>query len=170
MPQTVLNPVGRPAAGRVGLWWVPAIANVNAPTAIELNAGVNITNAVYAFGDGATQSTIARRKYGYVAEVKSLGRVTFEPPAIEYDDTPQTAGVGDYLYLTTLVEGATGYIVHRRDLEPSIDFVAAQKVDVRQATLGYRARVDVGDTEGEMFRIRQVIVYGSKWSDGVAVV
>lgn len=170
MPQTVLDPAGKPAAGRVGLWWVPAIANVNAPTVSELTAGINITNAVYGFGDGSTQSTIARRKYGYAAEVRSLGRVTFEPPALEYDDDPQSATfAGDYVYLTTLIEGATGFVVHRRGLPPSTDFAALQKVDVRQASLGYRARIDVGDAEGEMFRCRQAIVYGGKWADGASV-
>lgn len=170
MAQTVFDPAGRPAAGRVGLWWVAAIADIDAPTVAELNAGVNISNAVYTFGDGASQSTVARRKYGYAAEVRSLGRVTFEPPALEYDDDPQGTAVGtDYDYLTSLVEGAQGFIVHRRDVAPDLDFVAAQIVDIRQASLGYKARVDVGDTEGEMFRIRQTIVYGGQWADDVAV-
>ena len=170
MSTTVYDPAGRPAAGRVGLWWVPAIANIEAPTVAELSAGTNITTAVFGFGDGASQSTVARRKYGYAAEVRSLGRVTFEPPALEYDDDPQGTSIGtEYAYLDDLVEGAQGFIVHRRDLPNSDAFAAAQLVDVRQATLGYKARIDVGDAEGEMFRIRQTIVYGGKWADDATV-
>lgn len=169
MPTTLYDPAGRPAAGKVSLWWVPAIANINAPTVIEMTAGTNITNAVYGFGDGATQATIARRKYGYAAEVRSLGRVNFEPPVLEYDDNPQaTAGTG-YEYLAVLVQGATGFLVHRRDIDVATLPVLGQKVDVRQATLGYQARVDVGDTEGEMFRIRQTVVYGGQWKDGAVL-
>lgn len=170
MPQTVFDPAGRPTAGRVGLWWVPTIANVNAPTVAELNAGINITNAVYGFGDGATQAKVERRKYGYAASVQSFGRVSFAPPALEWDTDPQGTAVGtDYDYETTLVEGATGFLVHRRDVEPDDDFAAAQKVDVRQASLGYVARVDVGDTDGEMFRNRCEVIYGGKWADDVTV-
>ena len=168
MPATLYDPAGRPAAGKVSLWWVPAIANINAPTVIEMTAGTNITNAVYGFGDGATQSTIARRKYGYSAEVRSLGRVSFEPTALEYDDNPQATGTG-YEYLAVLVQGAVGFLVHRRDVDVATLPLATQKVDVRSATLGYQARVDVGDTEGEMFRIRQTIVYGGQWKDGAVL-
>lgn len=170
MAQTVYDPAGRPTAGRVGLWWVDTIADIDNPAAAELNAGVNLTNAVYGFGDGATQSKVDRRKYGYSASVQSFGRVSFSPPALEWDTDPQGTAVGtDYDYETTLVEGATGYLVHRRDVLPSEDFAASQIVDIRQATIGYVARVDVGDTEGEMFRNRAEIIYGGQWVDGATV-
>ena len=168
MPATLYDPAGRPAAGKVSLWWVPAIANINAPTVIEMTAGTNITNVVYAFSDGATQNTVDRRKYGYANVMKSFGRATFEPAALEYDDSPQTAGVG-YEYLAVLVEGAVGFIVHRRDIDISVAPAAAQKVDVRAASLGYQARVDVGDTEGEMFRIRQAIIYTGARKDNAVL-
>lgn len=171
MSETVYDPSGIPAAGLVTLWWVPAIADASlAPTVLEMGAATNITNAVYSFGDGSTQNTVSRRKYGYDSEVTSFGRIVFSPTALEYDVDPQGTDAGtEYDFAADLTPNVDGFIVHRRGLAPDTAVAADQIVDVRRAKLSEPMPIDVGDTEGEMFRDRQTVIYTGPWANGVAV-
>lgn len=161
-----LDPAGINAAGNVGLFWVPAIADPQTGATIaELNAGINISNAVYAYDEGAEQSTTSRVKYGYKSERKSLGMPIYNIAALEYDDDPQgTAVGGQYAYKATLAEGAVGFLVHRRGVPPTTAFTATQKIDIRSAELGRQLRVAVAaGTEGEKLRLRQSVAVGDTW-------
>lgn len=166
-----LDPIGINASGLVTLFWVPAIASpATAVTIPQLNAGINISNALYAWDEGGTQTTNERVKYGYLTARKSLGRPTYDIQPIEYDDDPQgTSAGGQYAYTTTLVEGASGFFVHRRGLPPTTAFAASQKVDIRQVVLGHQFRVPVAPgEEGQKFRIRQTVETGAVWN-GIVV-
>ena len=156
-----LDPPGIDAAGKGGLYFVPAIAKITAPTVAELNAGVNLSCLVYGWNPNGSQGKVERVRYCYTNSAESLGRVTYAPDAIEYDYDPQKASesTGDYAHVAKLAPGTKGYIVDRRGLAPSVAFASTQTLEiVMPVELGEQMPMVIdAKVEGEKLRYQQSI-------------
>lgn len=168
-----LDPAGIDAAGKGGLYFVPAIANVEAPTVEELNKGVNLSCMVYGWNPNGTQSKVERTRYCYVNAAESNGRVTYAPDAIEYDYDPQKVkeATGDYAHVAKLAPGTKGFIVDRRGLAPTVPFAATQILEiVMPVELGEQMPMQIDPkNEGEKLRYSQTVAVIGNVARSVAI-
>lgn len=160
MSLTLVEPTGIGVAGRVNLYWVPAIADPTAPKLAELNAGVNLSKIVYAWDPNGSQATQERWRYGSESGGTSLGSVKYDPAELEYDYDPQAPDqpTGEYSHYAKLTPGLGGWLVDRRGLAVGSPLDASQVVDLYPAKLGVRVRVAaVASNEGETLHVRQKV-------------
>lgn len=160
MTLTPVEPAGIDAAGKVSLWWFPAIVDLKNPTLAELGAGVNLSLIVYDWDPNGTQGSTERSHYGSASVGTSLGRNKYDPAEILYDYDPQDVdGAEDeYEHYSTLIPGLTGVLGDRRGLTPDVAPAAGQVWDLFPAQLGARNRVAVqASEEGAKLRVRQKI-------------
>lgn len=164
------DPPGINAAGEGTLLWVPAIEDINAPTAEEINAGINLSCVVYGFSVDATQNRVERVKYCSKTVTEQLGQARWTIDDIEYDYDPQSPDDGDYGHYGELTPGLLGFLVDRRGLEPTEAVESGQFVNVFAAELGVQIPLAIdARNEGEKHRVRQpVAVRGSAINVAVA--
>lgn len=168
VPTFPLDPPGIDAAGNGALWFVPAIADINAPTVTEIEAGVNLSCALYSFGITVEQASTDRTRYCYREAVQRPGRVTRTIDRIRYDYDPQNPDSAEYGYYTELTPGRHGFIVDRRGLDARTELLAAgQYVHITPVTLGGRDDVAIDPAaEGETLSVEQLVfVSGEKVRD-----
>lgn len=137
--------------GREAWWWVPSIANIAAPTASEINAGVRVSQ--WMTKDGATgfkPTTADAPTSGKesVFDTATNGRVSFDNPMWRFR---RQDGV-DTVY-NTLTQDATGYAVRRNSLTAATAVASAQKLEVYPVICSLRGRVDQDDNQPERFEI-----------------
>lgn len=156
-----MDAAGIDAAGKGGLYFVPTIADVNAPTVAELNAGINLSCLVYSWNPNGSQSKVERTRYCYTSTAESLGRTTYAPDAIEYDYDPQKVNesTGEYAHVAKLAPGTKGFLVDRRGLRPTEPFAASQVLEiVMPVELGEQMPIVIDPkNEGEKLRYQQQI-------------
>lgn len=160
MSMTAVEPSGIGVAGRVALFWVPAIADPSAPTLAELTAGVNLSKIVYAWDPNGSQGTQERWRYGSESGGTSLGTVKYDPAELEYDYDPQEPddAAGEYSHYGKLTPGLGGWLVDRRGVAIGAALAADQVIDLYPSKLGVRVRAAaVASNEGETLRIRQKV-------------
>lgn len=137
--------------GREAWWWVPSIANQNAPTASEINAGIRISQWMTKTGatgfqpDTADAPTSGKES---VFDTATNGRITFSNPMLEFK---KQDGV-DTVY-NTLTQDAVGYLVRRNSLLAAAAVASAQKLEVYNVICSATARVDQDDNQPEKIRI-----------------
>ena len=163
MSMTAVEPTGINVAGKVSLYFVPAIATIAAPKLTEMNAvaSCNISRVVYAWDPNGSQGVTERSHYGSKFAGTMLGRAKFDPAELEYDDHPQNAtpGTGEYAHVGKLTPGLTGFLVDRRGLDVDLALAVGQKVDVYPCKLGDQIPMAaVGTNEGETLRLHQKVV------------
>jgi hypothetical protein len=114
--------------GMVKVSFVPAIANIAAPTATELNAGTSLEGRLTPDGltTGAETAEVDSSKLNSVSNAAVTGRRTFTI-GVKY---VRGDGVNDKAVEAALVYGAKGYIVVRRDKLATVAWTAADKVEV----------------------------------------
>jgi len=117
--------------GKTDVWWVVTIASKTAPTAAEINAGVNLTSFVAKDGvatnfnkNNVDSATIAESFNSQI--VGSFGS-DLELTMFR-DDTADTAW-------NLCVYGTNGFVVLRRGVTSGTTAVAAQKVEVFPAQM-----------------------------------
>mgnify|MGYP006197171725 CR=1 FL=1 len=137
--------------GRERWDWVPAIANIAAPTTAELNAGIRISQ--WMTKDGATgfspdTADAPTSSIESVFDTNVNGRVSFSGPRIRLKKQSGT----DTAY-TTLVADATGYITRRKSLTAATAFASAQPLQVFPVMCGYRAWLDQDDNMPERYDV-----------------
>src|SRR5690349_8946165 len=82
-------PVGVAANGNVKVFWVNTIADPTAPTATELNAGIDLSCALTSFGLGYSQDTTEDVRICSTQTFQSPGAIAYTMDDIEYIVTPQ---------------------------------------------------------------------------------
>jgi hypothetical protein len=123
--------------GMLKVSWVTTIANLTAPTAVELNAGTSLEGVLVA--DGLTISSetgeVDNSKLNSTANTVIVGRGTWTL-SIKYvrGDAANTAAVA---VEAAMVPKANGYLVVRRDILASTAWAAAQKVEIYPGQIGY---------------------------------
>jgi hypothetical protein len=123
--------------GMVKVSWVPTISNIASPTVAELTAGTPLEGAL--LPDGLTISAdtaeVDNSKMNSIANTVIVGRGTWTL-SIKYvrGDAANTYAVA---VETAMAPKANGYLVVRRDIVSTTAFIAAQKVEVYPAQVGY---------------------------------
>lgn len=133
------------ANGKDSWFWVPAIADMAAPTATEVNAvsGVNISCFLLAEQDGVTGTTEKVRLARLLCETSTtegLGEQTWSLADIMGVFDPQAAAGSDGKKAWELFkDGADGYLVRRQGViadSASAAAAAGQFVDVFRVEVG----------------------------------
>jgi hypothetical protein len=122
--------------GKTRVTWVATaddIADIDAPTVAELNAGTDLQQ--YITPDGlafpATTGKIDNSNLGSTFTTQTNGRRSFDP-MIKFHRTSPTADV----VRTIMVYGATGFIVIRRGVLKGTAYAAGQEVQVYPVEIG----------------------------------
>lgn len=117
--------------GMIKVSWVPTIANIGAPTLAELAAGVDMECRLTPDGltTGAETAEVDSSKLCSTSNSAVVGRRTFTV-GVKYvrGDDEEAQAVEE-----ALVYGARGFLTVRRDLSATVDYAAAQKIEVYPA-------------------------------------
>jgi hypothetical protein len=137
--------------GREAWWWVPSIANMLAPTAAEINAGIRISQWMTA--DGATgfapetaDAPTSNIESTFDSNVN--GRRTFSGPKLRLKKQSGT----DTAY-TTLTPDATGYLVRRKSLTAATAVASLQSVQTFAVMCGETALLDIEPNMPERYDV-----------------
>lgn len=140
-----------PADGKTRVYWVTTIANINAPTTTELNAGIALNSTITADGlvgfkpDTADVDTSALDS---TFNTMVNGRTSFSGTMLRLKKQSGTDTI-----FTTLIRDAAGYIVIRRSIAAGTAWASAQPCEVYPALCGEVARVDVEPNSLERYEI-----------------
>ncbi|MGC5019011.1 hypothetical protein [Micromonospora sp. DT47] len=129
-----------PVDGNTRVAWVPAISNKALPTTTELNAGLLLQSLVTADGLAGFEPETADVDTTSLASTfntVTIGRDTFSGTMLRLKKQDGT----DTAY-NTLIRGAAGYIVIRRDVLETTAWTAAQKVEVYPVVCGQTKRLN----------------------------
>lgn len=139
------------ADGKTRVAWVPSIANINAPTTTELNAGMLLHSTLTADGLVGLRPETADVDTSSLDSTFSTtvnGRTSFSGTMLRLKKQSGTDTIFD-----TLVRDAAGYLVVRRSVAASTAWASAQKVEVYPALCGEVARVDPEPNTVERYEI-----------------
>lgn len=140
-----------PGDGKVRVDWVPAIANKNAPTLTELNAGIRVSQWMTSDGLAGFRPETADVPVSGIEDTfdtNTNGRRSFSGTMLRFKK--QTGS--DVVY-TTMVPDATGFVTVRRSVAASAAFASAQPVQVFAVICGETAWMDPEPNTVERFEI-----------------
>ncbi|MFJ2162361.1 hypothetical protein [Streptomyces sp. NPDC087856] len=135
--------------GKTRVAWVTSIANINAPTATELNAGLDLTKRITPDGLKADPTTadVDTSSLASKFDTKTVGRIGFENElTMKRGDNPS-----DDAPYTTLVYGTVGFMVVRRGIDYTTAWTTGQQVEVYPAICGERANIAPAANEVSKF-------------------
>lgn len=139
------------ADGKTRVSWVTTIANINAPTTTELNAGILLNSTITADGlvgfkpDTADVDTSALDS---TFNTMVNGRTSFSGTLLRLKKQSGTDTI-----FTTLTRDTAGYIVIRRSIAAGTAYASAQAIEVYPSLCGEVARVDVEPNSLERYEI-----------------
>jgi hypothetical protein len=157
MPVTI--PSGVKAEGTLKVAFVPTIAVVTAPTTVEVNAAGALDVSFFLtagnFQPTGEQARGEDRRVGSKQTFETLGREKSTIADLEYIADPQAAAaVVTNKAMELFVPGVSGFFVVRYGLDAeTVDFTAAQKVDVWPMIFGVQNKVVLADND-EFAKIR----------------
>jgi hypothetical protein len=114
--------------------YVPAVANINAPTTTELNAGILLQSVMTPDGLTGFEPTTAdvdNSALNSTFDTKTIGRDSFSGTKLIFKK--QTTGDTTY---TTLTRGTAGFIVVRRYIDNATAWASTQVVEVYPVIFG----------------------------------
>lgn len=111
--------------GNIRVSWVPTIANINAPTAAELNAGTRMDTVMTPDGlrTPFDAADVDNSKLSSTFDTAQVGRRNVKPGVTYIRQLPRVLE-------NILVYQAVGNLVVRRETTAATAFAAAQKVEV----------------------------------------
>lgn len=114
--------------GMTKVVWASSIANINAPTTTELNAGSDFTTRVTPDGLKIDPSTadVDTSSLASTFDTKTVGRIGYDT---EMTFKRGTTG-GEDLPYTTLKYGVSGYLIVRRGVAYATAWATSQKCEV----------------------------------------
>ena len=151
MPVTI--PAGVKAEGNVKVAFVPTIVDVNAPTEDEVTAAgaLDVSFFILAgqFKPSGEQARGDDRRVGSKQTFETLGREKSTIDDLVYIADPQAAALAVGNKAMELFQpGVTGYFVVRYGLDAeSVDFAAAQKVDVWPVVFGVQNKTPLAEDD-----------------------
>lgn len=137
--------------GKTRVYWVTTIANINAPTTTELNAGIALQSTQTADGlagfrpDTADVDTSALDS---TFNTMVNGRTSFSGTLLRLKKQSGTDTI-----FTTLTRDTAGYVVVRRSIASTTAWASAQAVEVYPALCGEIARMDPEPNTVERYEI-----------------
>jgi hypothetical protein len=137
--------------GREGWWWLPACANMNAPTVAEFTAGTRISQ--WMTKDGATgfaPETADAPTSGIESTFDTAvnGRRSFSGPRLRF----KKQSGSDWVY-TNMGPDATGFLARRKSLAATAAVASAQAVQVFAVMCAETALLDIEDNMPERFDV-----------------
>jgi hypothetical protein len=139
------------ADGKTRVAWVPTIANINAPTTTELNAGMLLQSTLTAdglMGFAPETADVDTSALDSTFNTNVNGRTSFSNTGLRLKKQSGTDTI-----FTTLVRDAAGYIVIRRSLASSTAWASTQPCEVYPALCGEVSRVDPEPNTVERYEI-----------------
>lgn len=130
--------------GNNSFWWVPAIANINSPTVLEVNAATGFNLSCSIFGDqahpDASTAKVQLPRLNCETETYEVnGETNHTSPDFVVSFSPQAAAGADgkkaWVEMTDL---ETGFLVRRMGKIATGDAVAGEFVDVWPGQLGVK--------------------------------
>lgn len=141
-----------PGDGKIRVDWVPAIANINAPTVTELDAGIRVSQWVTAdgvVGFRPDTADVATTSVESTFDTNTNGRRSFSGTLLRFKK--QTGS--DAVY-TTMTPDTEGFIVIRRSLPAATAYDSAQPLQgVYPVICGETAWMDPEPNTVERFEI-----------------
>ena len=166
-----ITPAGVKAQRKLAIGWAPSIAGANGPTVAEVT--VTITCDIIGEQGLTAEQTKGNPPMRLCEDQKYelLGATTYSIPDLKYVVDPQNPSDTNYKAFLTLTAGTSGFLVFRYGLDAkSVDWVAAQKVDVAPVTLGTQVKDAVNPTEEfELLSIMQKVAVTGPVRIGVAI-
>jgi hypothetical protein len=147
------------ADGRTRVYWVTTIANQNAPTTTELNAGMDLTSTLTADGLNGFQPDTAPVDTSSLASTFTSnvnGRTSFSSTKLRL----KKQASGDTIF-TTLVRDTAGFVVIRRSVTQSTAWASTQAIEVYPALIGEVARMDPEPNTVERYELPIMIGAGT---------
>jgi hypothetical protein len=145
--------------GRIRVYWVTTIANQNAPTVAELNAGIDLTSTLTADGLSAFQPDTAMVSTSSLASTFDSnvnGRASFSNTKLRLKRQSGTDTI-----FTTLVRDTAGYVAIRRSVTQATAWASTQAVEVYPAIIGEVARMDPEPNTVERYELPVTITAGA---------
>lgn len=139
------------ADGKTRVYWVTSIANINAPTTTELNAGIALQSTMTADGLNGFQPATADVDTSSLDSTFSTmvnGRTSFSNTALRLKKQSGTDTI-----FTTLTRDTAGYVVIRRSLAATTAWASSQAVEVYPALCGEVSRMDPEPNTVERYEI-----------------
>lgn len=137
--------------GRTRVSWVGAIANTNAPTVAELNAGTALHSTMTPDGLVGFQPDTAdvdNSALDSTFDTKIAGRASYSGTMLRLKKQTGT----DTIY-NLLARDVAGYVVVRRDVTASTAWTAADKVEVYPAVCGEVRNLDPAPNEMHKYEV-----------------
>lgn len=137
--------------GRTRVYWVGTIANQNAPTVAELNAGISLQGTITADGLMGLQPETASVDTSSLASTFSTavnGRTSFSNTRVRLKKQSGTDTI-----FTTLTRDTAGFLAVRRSVLESTAWASAQGVEVYPVICGEVARVDPEPNTVERYEV-----------------
>lgn len=137
--------------GKTRVYWVTSIANINAPTTTELNAGIDLTATLTADGLSGFQPDTADVDTSSLASTFTTnvnGRTSFSNTQMTLKKQTGTDTI-----FTTLVRDTAGYAVIRRSVAQATAWASAQGVEVYPALCEEVSRMDPAPNTVERYMI-----------------
>lgn len=157
--------------GMTRVAWVPTIANIGSPTVAELNAGILLTTTLTPDGlmnFQADTADVDTSSLGSTYDTVDNGRDSFKNTGLRLKKQDGT----DTVY-TTLVKGATGNIVIRRDVDRNTAWASGQGNGGTNGTLAVfpakcarRKRLDPAKNEVTKYEV-PIKIYAAPNEDAV---
>ena len=134
-----------PADGLVNTIWVPAIEDIQKPTAEEINAGTDLSNYVVLGGWSCSpsQDSISDQRENSAQDFENPGRKKISGSSIEVIDNTNTEHSEQNVAMETLAEGAEGYFVRRYGKQTDEAFAAGDTVNVYAVRVGMSAKMAI---------------------------
>ncbi|WP_435233368.1 hypothetical protein [Micromonospora aurantiaca (nom. illeg.)] len=140
-----------PGDGKLRVDWVPAIANKNAPTTTELNAGIRVSQWMTSDGFvGFRPETADVPTSGMedTFDTSTNGRRSYSGTVLRF----KKQSGSDAVY-STMVPDATGFIVERRSMAAATAYASGQPVKVYPVICGETAWLDQEPNTVERFEV-----------------
>lgn len=172
---TVEIPTWVAAEGNVKAVFVPSVADLSAPSAAVVNAGVDVSCFLLPDwdGPGGTQNKGEQRRFCSRETFDVLGRIKRNVAALSYTYNPQELGApggdGNEVY-EALAEGNTGVLVVGYGLDPANPFAVGDVADLIPVEAGFQAKGARGSDEFAPLTVTQELgVTGAVATDSVFV-
>jgi hypothetical protein len=139
------------ADGKTRVYWVPTIANINAPTTTELNAGIALQSTLTADGlNGLNPDTadVDTSALDSTFTTNVNGRTSFSNVTLRLKKQSGTDTI-----FTTLVRDTAGYLAVRRSVTSSTAWTTAQGVEVYPALCEEVSRMDPAPNTVERYEV-----------------
>jgi hypothetical protein len=147
------------ADGKTRVYWVTTIANQNAPTTTELNAGIDLTSTLTADGLMGLQPDTADVDTSSLASTFTSnvnGRTSFSNTRLRLKKQSGTDTI-----FTTLTRDTAGFLAVRRSITQSTAWASTQALEVYPAIVGEVARMDPEPNTVERYELPLKITAGA---------